>query len=477
VLLPFATETVKGVPARRARAAPVASILDHAISTTFGEAICTIVHVHCYSVVAHETPIGTKMGASNSVPAADDADNVMPPVEPMAVEAEQGELLANEEEAAPQAAEEDLDKEQDTEEVILSYRQEANESHSCCYKCCSVICCCCPCCLDLPRRWPRTFGILMGIVVPLFSLIGLSLLFGFGVASLEAPGEVDANNAIIATSGAVKLQEELLATITEELPTICADVFWLEQSVDLSFQECLTTNATNATNPLGDGSIGGDVFGNSTINNSTNSTPECKEPPSLEGAVIEETIQNVFVGQLAQCSFQENFTAPERNTTDLNISLPEELTINHTELMAHMANCGQEALRVVGEYQFEDIIDPDLRSSSVSFNWVRCTAPDPNATDSVGDAIGGAMADFLNPFLNTSQYLPHVQEEAVMAAWKQSQEELYCQYLEEALLASGPNITFDEFASARLYALEQSIDDADGFSICDVNYFAGAWFW
>jgi len=436
--------------------------------------------VHCYSVVAHETTIGTKMGASNSVPAADDADNAMPPVEPMAVEAEQGELLANEEEAAPQAAEEDLDKEQDAEEVILSYRQEANESHSCCYKCCSVICCCCPCCLDLPRRWPRTFGILMGIVVPLFSLIGISLLFGFGMSSLEAPGEVEANNNIIATNGAVKIQEELLATITEELPTICSGVFWLEQSYDLSFQECLTTNATN---PLGDGSVGVDVVGNSTditnstMNNSTDSTPECKEPPSLESAVIEKTIQNVFVGQLAQCRFLENFTFPERNNTDFNISLPAELTINRSELMAHMADCGQEALKIVGEYQFQDIIDRDLLSSSVSFNWIRCTAPDPNATDSVGDAIGGALSDFLNPFLNTSQYLPHVQEEAVMDAWKQSQEELYCQYLEEALLAGGPNITFDEFASARLYALEQSINDADGFSICDVNYFAGAWFW
>lgn len=158
------------------------------------------------------------------------------------------------------------------------------------------------------------------------------------------------------------------------------------------------------------------------MNNSTNSTPECKEPPSLEGAVIEETIQNVFVGQLAQCKFLENFTFPERNNTDFNISLPAELTINRSELMAHMADCGQEALRIVGDYQFQDIIDRDLLSSSVSFNWIRCTAPDPNATDSVGDAIGGALSDFLNPFLNTSQYLPHVQEEAVMDAWKQSQE-------------------------------------------------------
>lgn len=392
-------------------------------------------------------------------------DEAVPPIEPMP-EVEDETNLANEE-AAPQASDvAGVDEDDDSDGENLGNKQQ-DESHGCCYKCCSVLCCAC--------KWPRTFGILMGIVVPLFSLIGVSLLFGFGLATLEAPGEVATNNDIIATTGAVALQEELLATITEELPTICSSVFWLEQAVELPFQECLADNQTNA---LSDGVVGAD--GNST--NSTNGTTpiiNCTEPPSLEGALIEDTIQQVFVGSLAQCSFQQNNTISDRNRTDLNVSLPTDLTIEYSDLITHMTECGQEALQIIGEYQFEDIIDSGLLSSSVSFDWIRCTAPDPDADDeNIGDAIGGAIGDILNPFTNTTQYLPSVQEEAVMTAWKQSQEELYCQYLEEAIEAGGgKNMTFDEFAAARLDALERSFIDADGFSICEVNYFAGAWFW
>lgn len=429
---------------------------------------------------------------STSEPPVAGDDESVPPIEPIIPVAEDETNLANEE-AAPQASDVAGDDEDDDADGDIDNKQQ-DERHGCCYRCCSVLCCACPCCLTLPQKWPRTFGILMGIVVPLFSLIGVSLLFGFGLAKLEAPGEVATNNDIISTASAVALQEELLATITEELPTICSSVFWLEQAIELPFRECLAA----PTDSLGDGVIGPD--GNSTnsinstnVTNTTDPVVNCTEPPSLEGAFIEGTIQQVFVGSLAQCSFlQQNNTNNNNNSSPdmqllqkvypnatLNVSLPAELTIEYSDLTYFMGKCGQEALQIVGEYQFEDVIDPGLLSSSVSFDWIRCTAPDPDADNgNIGDAIGGAIGDFLNPFTNTTQYLPGVQEEAVMAAWKQSQEQLYCQYLEEAFAAGGgENMTFDEFAAARLDALERSLIDADGFSICEVNYFAGAWFW
>ncbi len=408
------------------------------------------------------------MGSTTSAPADDEA---APPIEPAAETS-----LANEEleevEGAPQDAAEAIVDDTDADDNVDKKQAEQDERHSCCYKFCSVCCCLTPCCLTLPEKWPRTFGILMGIVVPLFSLIAVSLLFGFGLASLEAPGEVETNNDIISTSKAVGLQADLVAAITEELPTICSSAFWVEQAVELPFRECLAGNQTNQTTPtdlLDDGAIGGNSTGNGTDTN-------CTEPVSLESNLIQEVIQEVFVSQLAQCSWQNDTSRPDSNMT-ANISLPTELTIQRSDLMAAMTECGQEALQIVGEYKFEDIVDPGLVGSSVSFNWIRCTAPDPNATDGLGDAIGSTIGDFFNPFLNTSQYLPSVQEEAVMNAWKKSQEELYCQYLDESTAGGTANMTFDEFAAARLDALERSYIDADGFSICTVNYFAGAWFW
>ena len=411
------------------------------------------------------------MGSNTSAPADDEA---APPIEPAAETSLANEDLEEVEGAtAPQDAEaiaDDTDADDNVDKKQGGADAEQDERHSCCYKCCSVCCCLTPCCLTLPEKWPRVFGVLIGIVFPLFSLIAVSLLFGFGLASLEAPGEVETNNDIIATSKAVDLQADLVAAITEELPTICSSAFWVEQAVELPFKECLASNQT-ATDLLDDGAIA--IGGNSTGNGTD---PNCTEPASLESNLIQEVIQEVFVSQLAQCSWQNDTSRPDLNAT-ANISLPTELTIQRSDIMTAMTECGQEALQIVREYKFEDIVDPELVASSVSFNWIRCTAPDPNSNDDLGGAIGGVIGDFFNPFMNTSQFLPSVQEEAVMNAWKKSQEELYCQYLDQSTAGGTANMTFDEFAAARLDALERSYIDADGFNICTVNYFAGAWFW
>ena len=116
------------------------------------------------------------MGSNTSAPADDEAT---PPIEPAAETSLANEELEEVEGAtAPQDAEAIVDDTATDADDNVDKKQggddaEQDEHHSCCYKCCSVCCCLTPCCLTLPEKWPRMFGILMGIVFPLFSLIAV----------------------------------------------------------------------------------------------------------------------------------------------------------------------------------------------------------------------------------------------------------------------------------------------------------------
>jgi hypothetical protein len=49
----------------------------------------------------------------------------------------------------------------------------------------------------MEQKMPRTYNICMYIIIPLLFLIGLSFLFGLGLATLEGPGEIESNNQLL----------------------------------------------------------------------------------------------------------------------------------------------------------------------------------------------------------------------------------------------------------------------------------------
>mmetsp|Transcript_6216 Transcript_6216/g.9419 ORF Transcript_6216/g.9419 Transcript_6216/m.9419 type:complete len:563 (+) Transcript_6216:86-1774(+) len=49
----------------------------------------------------------------------------------------------------------------------------------------------------IQQRFPRTYAITFSILIPMLGLIGLCFLFGYGLASLEGPGELESNNQLI----------------------------------------------------------------------------------------------------------------------------------------------------------------------------------------------------------------------------------------------------------------------------------------
>jgi hypothetical protein len=114
------------------------------------------------------------------------------------------------------------------------------------------------------------------------------------------------------------------------------------------------------------------------------------------------------------------------------------------------------------EYRLSEVVVADLVSSSVSFNWIRCSGRDNLARE---------LYRSFNPFQDFSVLGVIAQEENATEAWRLSQQILYCEYMEEAMAA---NVTY---VDAKRSAFRRSIADADGFDECVPNKWAGSWFW
>ena len=324
------------------------------------------------------------------------------------------------------------------------YQHEDDETASsgtrtgCCYRTCVRIGC--RCFARLPERWPRTFALWMGVVFPLFLLIAVSCLFGYGLARLEAPGEVEANDAIIATRAAYAFAGDFVTNLTKRLPHICLSVYF-------------------AQNGLGDEILNQTMIANSnlTLTTSGNSTHGSGKDGYLENLQLEEAIDMVFVRQ---------YSSRVVNLDEDGISVPldDAEVVNTTDLMLYMYGCGAEGLNLVSRYDISKAVDTSLIGADLSFNWMRCD----------GDNSTGFKGFLGNVFGNRNQtiFQPGYQEQLVIDQWRQNQQELYRQYFDQYYNMDGKR-RFE----ARWLALQDSFEQAKGHLGCDMNWYAGAWFW
>jgi len=324
------------------------------------------------------------------------------------------------------------------------YQHEDNERASsgtrtgCCYRTCVRIGC--RCCARFPETWPRTFALLMGVVFPLFLLIAVSCVFGYGLARLEAPGEVETNDAILETRAALAFMSSFVTNLTERLPHICLSVYF-------------------AQNGLGDEILNQTIISNSNLTlTSGNNTHGSGKGGYSENLQLEEAIDMVFVRQ-----YVSRFV----NLDEEGIAVPfnDVEVVNTTDLMVYMNGCGVEALDLVSQYSFSEAVDTSLIGADLSFNWMSC-----DGENSTG--FKGFLDNFFAPNRNQTILRPGYQEQIVVDQWRQNQQELYRQYFDQYY-----NIDGKRRFEARWLALQNSFEQATGHLTCDMNWYAGAWFW
>jgi len=322
--------------------------------------------------------------------------------------------------------------EDDGDEMLVDDLVDGSErsSRSATTGCCCCCCCCC-CCKNFPERWPRTFALWVGVVLPLFVLIAVSCFFGYGLARLESPGEIIVNDDVIATRAGLALSSAFVTDLTKKLPHVCLSVYFSQNDLG---SESADANATNATNAI-----------------------DYRERLQLEKAVDLVFVKR-YVDQYIDVDIEDG-----------DMPFEEIELVNTTDLMNYMSRCGSNALKLVERYDSEDIVDTSLIGEGLSFNWMRCTI-DTNSSKT----FKGFFNDFFvfDPQNDTAYLHPEAQESFVVDQWRVQQKKLYTEYFEQF-----HNVEGMARLDARWQALQLSFEEATGHESCDMNWYAGAWFW
>lgn len=191
---------------------------------------------------------------------------------------------------------------------------EANppQSSSCCYRGLSKVCC--KCFMDLPETWPRTTSLCLGVVLPLWSLLLISYWFGSYLSELESSGEYDSNDGWMAARSQSVAAIDVLASTSEVLPQICAEVYF--------------------------------------------------DPTQSLETLEDDLAEIVRLGTAEEFLAELNETASTSNST---------LRVNMTEMIDFMEECGQVFGNITGNLAnnaLKEIVAQE--SLGLSFAWTRC---------------------------------------------------------------------------------------------------------
>jgi hypothetical protein len=308
------------------------------------------------------------------------------------------------------------EQENDTGKITLSLPKEHDEDGDSvdyrCKKCCNRT----PCCRDCILKWPRTFAFLFGVVVPLFVLLVIILIFGYFLAVLEAPGEVEANNNVVANETKANIFADAVVNLTTSIPRACFEIYILQSDND-------TAIFVNDTETLGEFLL----------------------------EYLTETDKPILL--------PDRFSSPvDENSFEIPSDLPDVYIINVTELYEFMDDCGEAAEPLVNRL-FEGVATAAEAVGDLMFNWINCV---PGATG-LDNLLG------LGSIPSNAELRPEAQAQYFKETWQADQQALYEQYVKEELEANS--------TLPYVRALNRSIDDATGEEGCAVNPFGSAWFW
>ena len=271
----------------------------------------------------------------------------------------------------------------------------------------------------VPGRWPRTFSLAFGVVVPVLLLLCISLFFGYFLAHLESEDEIASNNAIVAERAKYARVSQFLGNVSSQVPRICLSVVVRNDTRDEDF----------------------DLV-----------------------AEIDNELFDIYTREDAK-----RFNASHYSEDIRGIDRDEV-----QDLFSFMRECGGTVWRQTEQFTGEYATANDL--GSPSFHWIRCM-PNGNASSSHFNQLFGSYVK--SPLRNLTQLRPDLQEAIFVEAWTYHQRELEAQFLAELgeELAKNNITNTEALIAARLEAYERSLAEADGSGQCQANSEAGAWFW
>lgn len=229
----------------------------------------------------------------------------------------------------------------DKEELQLSSSEQENEHNFFDNK----YCCCCHGSSKLSERCPRTFWFCGGIIFPLWCLISISSLFGWGLATLEAPNEIVLNNKRLRNTYRLKAVENSTRKIVSIAPIVCLR-FYLEQKKETANNALTNSTTTNNVNNISAPLSFDDIFGKS-------------QESHLELAATVDAANALL----------QKYEGTTTTTTDLISNL--------TDAFLFMEECGRRISSMVDELHTPNASlllgnATDIDFGDLTFNWNRC---------------------------------------------------------------------------------------------------------
>ena len=250
--------------------------------------------------------------------------------------------------------------------------------------------------LRISDNWPRLSAIIFRVIIPMFSLIIISMAFGFWLAQIEGPEEIKRNNGVIAVQEALFRASQLERLVIREAPLFCTKIY-LENKMGLvtNIQDYALDELDYATDILYKEVW---IKGYNTTADIPTSLSEATETPDLLSNLTKYNVTSIddipkYLEFIKQCG--------------MNI---EKLT-NHSSVAA--------ILNIGVSYDIEE-------SSSVQFNWIKCPAEQSNET--IAEIVSGnTWMRFVEQF---RLYGAGMQQAAVYSRWRAHSHSLFQEYYE-----------------------------------------------
>jgi hypothetical protein len=346
------------------------------------------------------------------------------------------------------------------------------------------------CAARIFRKWPRTFSCCIGILLPLWSLVLISILFGMILGHLEHGGELDANDEAMKLQATSQFYNEALKETMAALPTLCYLMFQnftltydlSQEDIDAQFADeeaafnttaaeeafNTTSSPTVANFTVADVDVGNFSFFAADQSNATNrflTESQTNQTEITPTEAILNLTQNLTIQEQIYSRFYEILEKHDDLPTYIygrRGELSGNVNVNMSEFSYFMDVCGD-----IGNI-FSDYIRKSFGleenegggDTSFSFNWNRCV----NNSD---------PKKFNRKFLPSNKDIAKAQHEEQARVyeeiWYQRQRELYLTYRDE-FLASGNTTIID----ARIRALQLSVEEATARDKCSENIAAAS---
>lgn len=177
---------------------------------------------------------------------------------------------------------------------------------------------------------------------------------------------------------------------------------------------------------------------------------------------VNETNSNDTLSGMILKEIRQNET--QREQAFSLTSVGQVVEVNTTELSSFMEQCGQAAgphLQIL----VDGLVNATVATSDLTFNWIRCF---PGAK---------GISSLEIPWLtreNLYEIQFQAQQELYVQVWKADQKRLQQEFMK--LLISRKDDVLDD-TQRILQSFKQSIAQATGGTICDLNGAASGWFW